>query len=58
LSLKYFLEAYLNPALLIRMRTCKYGIFRTACLSTAQGCKNPVAHPHCATKNLVKRRTL
>jgi len=42
----------------IRKRTRKYGIFRIACFSIAQGCKNPVAHYHCTTKNLVKKRTL
>jgi len=34
----------------IRKRTHKYGIFRVAFFSIAQGCRNPVAHSHCATK--------
>jgi len=42
----------------MRKRTRKYGIFRIACFSIAQGRKNPVAHLNCATKNLVKKRTL
>jgi len=42
----------------IRKRTRKYGIFRIACLSIAQGCKNLVGHSHCTTKNLIKKRTL
>ena len=40
----------------IRKRTRKYGISRIACFSIAQGCKNPVEHSHCATKNLVKKK--
>ena len=39
----------------IRKRTCKYGIFCIACFSIAQGCKNPVMHSHCATKNFIKK---
>jgi len=39
----------------IRKKTRKYDIFRIAYLSIAQGCKNPVAHSPCATKNLVKK---
>ena len=42
----------------IRKSTRKYGIFHIACFSITQGCKNPVAHSHCATKNLVKKITL
>jgi len=42
----------------IRKRTRKYGTFRIACFSIAQGCKNPVAHSHCATKNFVKKELL
>jgi len=34
----------------------KYGIFCIACFSIGQGCKNPVTHWHCATKNFVKRK--
>jgi len=41
----------------IRKRTRRYGVFCIACLSIAQGWKNPVAHSHCTTKNLVKKRT-
>jgi len=33
----------------IRKRTRKYGIFRIACFSMAQGCKNPVVHSNCVT---------
>jgi len=40
----------------IRKRTRKYGVFRIVCFSIAQGCKNPVAHAHCATENLVKKK--
>ena len=40
----------------IRKRTRKCGIFRIACFSIAQGCKNPVAHWYCATKSLVKNK--
>jgi len=39
----------------IRKRTRKYGIFRIAYLSIAQGCKHPVAHSNCATKHFVKK---
>jgi len=42
----------------IRKRTYKYSIFRIACFSIMQGCKNLVVHSHCATKNLVKKGTL
>ena len=38
----------------IPKRTRKYGIFRIACFSIAQGCKNSVVYSHCATKNLGK----
>jgi len=41
----------------VSKRTCKYGIFRIACFSIVQGCKNPVVHSHCVTKNLGKKRT-
>jgi len=40
----------------IRKRTRKHGIFCIACLSIAQGCKNPVVRSHYATKNLVKKK--
>jgi len=40
----------------IRKRTRKYGIFRIACFSITQGCKNPVAHSYCAPINLVKKK--
>ena len=40
----------------LRKRICKYGIFRKACFSITQGCKNLAAHSHCASKNLVKKK--
>jgi len=42
----------------VSKRTCKYGIFRIACFSIVQGCKNPVVHSHCVTKNLVKKKNI
>jgi len=42
----------------MRKRARKYGVFRIACFSIAQGCKNPVAHSHCTTKNLIKEKEL
>jgi len=39
-------------------RTRKYGVFRIACFSIAQGCKNLVTHSHCVTKNKVKKEVL
>jgi len=37
-------------------KTRKYSIFHIACFRIALGFKNPVAHSHCMTKNLVKKK--
>jgi len=39
-------------------RTLKYSIFQITCFNIVQGCKNLVAHSHCAIKKFGQKKTL